>query len=73
LENKKFPLHFLRAFAILSPDMKKLYCFTIQNKQGVIRNVEVAGDTLIHAMKRLGDKLKPSDKLKDFTSIKLTW
>jgi hypothetical protein len=22
LENKKFPLHFLRAFAILSPDMK---------------------------------------------------
>jgi hypothetical protein len=53
--------------------MKKLYTLTLQNKQGEIRNVEVAALSLTHAMERLQEwgGLSETDKLKNFTCAPL--
>jgi hypothetical protein len=72
-KKNKFSLASLLFSAILSPDMKKLYTLTLQNKQGEIRNEEVAALSLTHAMERLQEwgGLSEADKLKNFTCVPL--
>jgi flagellar biogenesis protein FliO len=55
-----------------SPHMKNLYTLTLENN-GKIRLVKVAGNSLLHALKRLSDGLKPNDVLKNFSCISLPW
>lgn len=66
------------ACARASPDvhlgqMKNLYTLTIENKQGEIRTVEIAANSLIHALDRLDNRCELSvlDKVKNYTCVAL--
>jgi len=53
--------------------IKNIYTLTLENKQGKLRNVEVAAHSLIHALERLESRgeLCKSDKLKNFSCVRL--
>jgi len=55
--------------------MKNLYTLTLKNAQGQIRTVEVAGNSLMHALNRLDDRngMSTSDTLKDYSYKPLPW
>lgn len=54
---------------MLSLEMKNIYTLILENTNGEFRKVEVAGNSLIHAMERAErfGEMETSDKLKDYS------